>query len=99
MPTGGHNPLEAARFGVPVAAGPSMENFHEIEDAFDAADAWLRVASAPELAECWKLCLEEPTACAAIGRRGRDVVDRNRGALAATLDGLLPLLHPTRVAP
>ena len=30
VPKGGQNPLEAARFGVPVVMGPSFENFREI---------------------------------------------------------------------
>ena len=30
VPKGGQNPLEAARFGVPVVMGPSYENFREI---------------------------------------------------------------------
>ena len=40
VPTGGHNPLEAARFGVPLAVGPAMHNFREMADAFDRAGAW-----------------------------------------------------------
>ena len=36
VPTGGHNPLEAARFGAPIAVGPSMHNFAEMADGFDA---------------------------------------------------------------
>ena len=45
QPTGGHNPIEAARFGVPVAVGPSMTNFREIAELFDQTGAWARVAS------------------------------------------------------
>ena len=44
--SGGHNPLEAAQFGVPVVMGPSYENFREIvEDAGRGCDShccWMR---------------------------------------------------------
>ena len=36
---GGHNPLEAAQFGVPVVMGESYENFKGIVGAMREADA------------------------------------------------------------
>jgi 3-deoxy-D-manno-octulosonic-acid transferase len=36
---GGHNPLEPARFGVPVVMGPSYENFRDIVAKMQAASA------------------------------------------------------------
>jgi 3-deoxy-D-manno-octulosonic-acid transferase len=36
MPKGGQNPLEAARFGVPMIMGPSYENFREIVEEMRA---------------------------------------------------------------
>src|SRR5262249_59551804 len=50
VPTGGHNPLEPARFGVATAVGPSMENFREMATDFDRAGAWRRVAGGRERA-------------------------------------------------
>ena len=38
VPTGGHNPLEPAQFGVPVVMGPSFENFRDIVERLKAAD-------------------------------------------------------------
>lgn len=91
VPTGGHNPLEAARFGVPVAVGPSMENFREIADAFDRADGWARVADGADLGRRWRLWLEHPDEAAAVGTRGRGLVLANRGATERTLALLSPL--------
>src|SRR5690606_1722382 len=54
VPTGGHNPLEAMRHGVPVVAGPSMENFRAMAEDLDAAGAWARVADAAGLAAAWR---------------------------------------------
>lgn len=95
VPTGGHNPLEAARFGVPVAVGPSMHNFREMAEAFDACDgasAWRRVADARELAAAWREWLDDPEAARATGDRALRLVEENRGALARTLEMLEPLL-------
>ncbi len=86
VPTGGHNPLEAARFGVPLAVGPSMHNFREMAEAFDRADAWRRVGDAAALGAAWKEWLESPETGRATGERARGLVEENRGALARTMD-------------
>jgi 3-deoxy-D-manno-octulosonic-acid transferase len=87
-PTGGHNPLEAARFGVPLAVGPSMHNFREMAEAFDRAGAWRRVADARELGAAWREWLESPDAAREVGGRALRLVEENRGALARTLEML-----------
>ncbi len=92
VPTGGHNPLEAARFGVPVAVGPSMENFREIAEVFDRAAAWARVGGAAELGATWRAWLAEPARANALGERGRELVAAHRGATRRTLELLAPLL-------
>ncbi|HEY0514483.1 MAG TPA: glycosyltransferase N-terminal domain-containing protein [Thermoanaerobaculia bacterium] len=84
-PTGGHNPLEAARFGVPLAVGPSMHNFREMAAAFDRAGAWRRVAAAGELGAAWREWLESPEAARETGERGLRLVAENRGAVGRTL--------------
>jgi 3-deoxy-D-manno-octulosonic-acid transferase len=97
-PTGGHNPLEAARFGVPLAVGPSMHNFREMAEAFDRAGAWRRVADAGELGAAWREWLESPDAAREVGGRALRLVEENRGALARTLEMLeevIPAVVPT----
>jgi 3-deoxy-D-manno-octulosonic-acid transferase len=92
VPTGGHNPLEPARFGVPVAVGPSMDNFRDMAEQFDQARAWRRVADAGELAAAWGEWIADPAAAREQGERGLRLLEENRGALARTIEMLGPIL-------
>ncbi len=96
VPRGGHNPLEPARFGVPIAVGPSMHNFREIADSFERAAAWRRVESGEELGAAWRAWLDDPAAAREVGARGRALVEANRGALERTRAMLAPLLAAAR---
>jgi 3-deoxy-D-manno-octulosonic-acid transferase len=94
VPTGGHNPLEAARFGVPLAVGPAMFNFREMAEAFDRAEAWARVKDSEELGAVWREWLERTDQGREIGARALRLVEENRGALVKTMEMLgrvLPL--------
>lgn len=93
VPTGGHNPLEAARFAVPVAVGPSMDNFRDMAEGFDAAGAWQRVADASELGRVFARWIAEPGTARDLGERGAGLIAANRGALDKTLEVLAPLLE------
>jgi 3-deoxy-D-manno-octulosonic-acid transferase len=87
---GGHNPLEAARFGVPVVMGPSYENFREIVDAMRARDAIYIV-------EHGNLTLALHTAMArgrAVGKRGKEFFETQTGATSRTVIALTDLISP-----
>ncbi|MEM8995357.1 MAG: 3-deoxy-D-manno-octulosonic acid transferase, partial [Acidobacteriota bacterium] len=93
VPTGGHNPLETARFAVPTVVGPSMENFQEMAERFDAGDAWRRVSGAEQLADAWAELLNDPAVADAVGGRAKALLDANRGALDRSLDLIAPLIE------
>lgn len=92
VPTGGHNVLEPALLGLPVLFGPHMFNFTEAGERLLAADAAWQIADAAALARVADRLLADPEARRAAGQRGRVVVERHRGALAASLTHLEALL-------
>lgn len=89
---GGHNPLEPARFGVPVLMGPSYENFREIVDALQAQNA-IRICTAEKLGDALVALLRPIDAAQAIGDRGREVFEAQAGATARTVEALTALLQ------
>lgn len=90
--TGGHNPLEPARFGIPTVVGPWMENFRAMAEEFDRRGAWQRVDSATALGETWGRWLEAPEKARPIGDAAAALVEENRGALDRTVVALQPVL-------
>ncbi|WP_348269207.1 3-deoxy-D-manno-octulosonic acid transferase [Edaphobacter paludis] len=88
---GGHNPLEPARFGVPVLMGTSFENFREIVGMLQAHHA-VRTVSAVMLAETLVAMLRQIDDTLAMGRRGREVFDAQAGATTRTVEALTTLL-------
>ncbi|MEO8381501.1 MAG: 3-deoxy-D-manno-octulosonic acid transferase [Acidobacteriota bacterium] len=89
---GGHNPIEAAAAGVPVAFGPSMSNFREIAQLFLRNQAGAEVRSAAGAVEFAARMLEEPELQRAWGERARKTVLQNRGASKHTARRIVELL-------
>lgn len=85
VPRGGQNPLEPARWGVPVAYGPSMENFREIDVALRGAGGARVVADGDVLRAVVDEWLGSPAERERVGRAARAVADGERGALEETL--------------
>jgi len=93
VPTGGHNPLEPAVWGVPVLSGPHVFNFDEVYDEMTEAGAARLAADSAELRVAVAAWLDEPDFAIAAGNAGREVVERNRGATARTVSALVELVQ------
>ena len=96
VPSGGHNPLEPAVFAKVPIFGPSMDNFREIAASLLEAGAAIQVDSAAQLGAAWLGLLEDAPRRAQMGAAAREIVERNRGATAATLDRVAAIIESQR---
>jgi len=85
---GGQNPLEAARFGVPVLMGCSYENFREMVDAMRASDA-IRIVDREGLEGAMIDALQNGEG---MGERGRLFYGTQTGATRKTVEALSSLV-------
>ena len=92
MPSGGHNPLEPAAFGIAPMFGPSMENFRDIAAEFLRAGAAVQVGSGATLGAACIAVLENDQRRVEMGDAARAVVEKHRGATAATIEQLAEFL-------
>lgn len=82
VPRGGHNPLEAAAFAVPIVTGPNVFNFETTYRDLLRCGGAIRVLDGPTLAESWLRLLQDPHLGERTGVAAREYLERNRGALA-----------------
>jgi 3-deoxy-D-manno-octulosonic-acid transferase len=92
VPIGGHNPIEPAAAGSPVAFGPYMSNFREIAATFIAAHAAAEVRTVDRLLEFVKLMMLDPAARTTYASRAIATIDRNRGAADRIAAAIVDLL-------
>lgn len=85
---GGHNPLEAARYGVPVVMGESYENFREMVEGMREGDA-IRIVTAETLGREMIALLDDD---GGMGERGKMFYDAQAGATGRTVEALLGLV-------
>jgi 3-deoxy-D-manno-octulosonic-acid transferase len=89
---GGHNPLEAAQFGVPVVMGPHYENFREIVEKLHAADA-IAVVEPAALPQALRAMLADEGTAKAMGERARAVFEREAGATDRAVTALTAVVE------
>jgi 3-deoxy-D-manno-octulosonic-acid transferase len=92
VPTGGHNMIEPAAWGVPILTGPHLFNFAEASQLLLAADAMQVCDSAETLAEQMIKLLQNPQRRDAMGKSARQIAEANRGALEKLMAVIKPLL-------
>ena len=95
-PAGGHNPLEPAAFAKVPVFGRSMDNFREIAASLLEAGAAIEVGSAAQLGAAWITLLEDSSRRTQMGLAAREIVERNRGATAATLEHVAAMIERQR---
>lgn len=91
VPIGGHNLLEPAAQGLPIVTGPYLFNAEEVAQAFVELGACRVIANGDELAPAIATLLDDPQQARAMGDKGREVLEQNRGALQRLLVLVEPL--------
>ncbi len=93
VPQGGHNVLEVSANGVPVLTGPNVQNFQEIANEFHREGALVFVKDAAELAREMVSFANDAARRHEVGKKGRALIEPNRGALGRTIEGLSALIR------
>jgi 3-deoxy-D-manno-octulosonic-acid transferase len=86
VPVGGHNLLEPAALGVATLCGQYMSSARDVANLLTERGAVLQVSSPEQLGDAVLRLANDSGAREELGKRGRDAVIDNRGALVRTLD-------------
>ena len=89
---GGHNPLEPARFGLPVITGADVTNFRATYDSLIEAGGAVMVDGQAALNAAVTGLMANPDRAAWMGGQAKVYTERGDRAFAVALDALLPLL-------
>ena len=92
VPIGGHNLLEPAALGLPLVSGTHVFNAQEIADMFAGKGACKLVQDSAELAAEVGRLLSDAEEASRQGDAGREILERNRGALARLMAMIEPLV-------
>lgn len=84
-PIGGHNVLEPAALARPVLVGPLTFNFAEITRTLVKGGGAIRLRDSGELGDKVVELLGDRARCREMGRRAREVFERERGAVVRTM--------------
>jgi len=77
---GGHNPLEPALLGVPVATGPHMSSVNDVVAAFDAVGCRVVLNDRSSIERLVRRVLERDSKLGEMGELSRSVANRFTGA-------------------
>ena len=86
VPVGGHNLLEPAAVGLPVLAGPYLDNVLDVAEMMKDAGVLTPVEGPDQLAAAAAWLLGNPATRRSVGEMARDKVAQNRGALDRALE-------------
>ncbi len=86
VPMGGSDMMEAAALGKCTIFGPYAFNFKQAVDALLAGSGAIMVKDKEELLQTMRKCLSEPTFAQRIARNGQEIIRKNQGATARTVE-------------
>jgi len=96
VPLGCSDMIEAAALGKCTIFGPSTYNFQQTADALLAAQGGIMVKDKQDLLETIQKCLSEPDFTEKIARNGQQVIKKNQGATAKTIEQIEKFLSTTQ---
>ena len=95
VPMGGSDMAEAAALGKCTIFGPHAFNFKQTVDALLADTGAIMVKDEQELLQMMKKCLKEPDFAQKIAQNGREVIRKNQGATAKSIEQIGKFLTTT----
>jgi 3-deoxy-D-manno-octulosonic-acid transferase len=95
---GGHNLLEPASFGIPALFGPHTYNFATMSQLLISEGGGKVVADEPELLRSMAELLRDRGERERMGRRAREFVQHNQGALDRVMGILKPYINVPEVS-
>lgn len=93
---GGQNPLEPARWGVPVVFGPSMENFQEMAEMFLEKKGAVQVPDGKALEELIVSWRRDPASAQNVGEAARRAALSQGGSVEKSIALLQEVLRASR---
>ncbi len=96
VPMGGSDMIEAAALGKCTIFGPHTFNFTQTVEALLAGEGAIEVQDGQELLQTMQKCLLEPEFTDKIARNGREVIRKNQGATARTIEQIGRFLRPDK---
>ncbi len=95
VPMGGSDMAEAAALGKCTIFGPHAFNFKQTVDALLADIGAIMVKDKQELLQTMQKCLSEPDFAQKIAKNGQEVIRKNQGATAKSIDQITKFLNTT----
>ena len=92
VPVGGHNILEPVTFAKPLLFGRHMHHYPELAGLLSTAGGAIQVRDAEDLYAQVGQLLANPSQGSAMGKRARQALDSNGGALQRTCEALASVL-------
>lgn len=98
-PVGGHNILEPAAVGACIVTGPHTQNFDEIVRTFNSRNAMVQLGFEENgtvpgtLSSVFAELLNDRAKCNELGRRGKALIEENRGATSCIIEHLKGLVE------